>query len=64
VSRYAKDDPKAEACIEAVIATLAAHGFSLAHEDSQGAFILEPRTDAKNVHINEQWIRAAFVSND
>lgn len=58
---YAKDDKKAAACIEAVIAALAEHGFTLAHEDGHGAFILETRDDAGSVVINEAWIREAFL---
>jgi hypothetical protein len=58
---WAKDDTKARACIEAVIAVLAEHGFTLAHEDSHGAFILQVRDNPRNVQVNEQWIRDSFL---
>lgn len=54
-----KNNQAASACVEEVIAVLAKHGFTLSHEDSQGAFILEPRTE-KNVTVNEEWLRQAF----
>lgn len=61
MSRFAKDDPRAMACIEAIIAVCAEHGFSLAHEDSHGGFILEERKDQKSAAYNENWLREAFV---
>jgi hypothetical protein len=58
---YAAQDPKAKACIEAVLSTLEEHGFSLAHEDSQGGFIIETRDDPGNVTTNEEWLRGALM---
>ena len=64
MSRFAKDDAKAAACIEEIIAVCAKHGFSLAHEDSQGGFILEKRTNEKDAAYNENWLREAFVDHE
>jgi hypothetical protein len=64
VSRFAKDDPNAAACIEAIIAACAEHGFTLAHEDGQGAFILEPRdADPAVTVLYENWLREAFLQD-
>lgn len=56
----AKDNPRAAACVEAILKVLAEHNYTLGHEDSHGAFLLEPR-DRVTVDFNEDWLRSAFV---
>jgi hypothetical protein len=59
---------RAAACLTEIVGTCREHGFCLAHEDSQGAFVLEPRTDERHAStgqsmnaVNEQWLLSATV---
>ena len=57
----AKDDPRAASCIEEILAVCERHGFTLSHEDGQGAFELwtgAPESEAK------EWLRAASLKTE
>ena len=54
---------QAKACLQEVQATLAKYGFVLGHEDSQGAFHLEPvntMTDRERA-MYVAWLDGAYV---
>ena len=56
MNQFAEDVPKAAAFIEEILAVCRKHGLSIAHEDSQGAFIVELYSN-----IAAQWLSDALV---
>lgn len=50
-------NPKVEKFIDELIAVCKKHGLSLSHEDTQGAFIVEPYSDS-----NIQWLNDASTN--
>jgi hypothetical protein len=54
-ARFASDNVDTRAFIDALVEVYKAHGMSLAHEDSQGAFKVENYSES-----NVAWLRASF----
>lgn len=53
-TKTSAENPKVEKFINELTAVCKKHGFSLSHEDTQGAFIVEPYSDS-----NIQWLNDA-----
>lgn len=47
------ENPKVEDFIKELIAVCKKHGMSISHEDSQGAFIIEPYSDTNIEWLND-----------
>lgn len=58
-SKYAKDNPRTRAFLDAIVALSREHGLSLSHEDGHGAFMVEPFDER-----NADWLMAAFDETD
>jgi hypothetical protein len=50
------DDPEVDAFLEEVIAVCKKHGFSIAHEDGHGSFLIQAEDDS-----NFGWLRHASI---
>lgn len=49
--------PEVDAFIEELVAVCRRHGYSIAHEDGHGAFVVEPYSES-----NAEWLREALLA--
>lgn len=53
------EKPEVDLFLEEIVEVFKKHGFSLSHEDTQGAFVVEPLND-----FNIRWIMDAHCSDE
>jgi len=52
---------RVDAFIEDIIAVYKKHGMAISHEDSEGAFIIEPFDFNEHTDLNCEWLRNAHI---